>query len=142
MDVASSARIQDGGLPRLRFSRLVWLVLLSQVLSLAVVSTALWDLQKGLSQITARVGQAAYQSFPDTLTGSSADDPNRQRSTLKPPKVRIIGETTQILECITNALQASRQEANGDTADEPDSNCGLLDGDEQRGKVDGPPGEK
>lgn len=134
--------MQDGRLPRLRFSKLVWLVLLSQVLSLAVVSTALWDLQKGLSQITARVGQAAYQSFPDTLTGSSVGDPNRQRPTLKPPNVRIIGNTNIVLECLANAMQASRREASSNTADEQDSNCGLLDGDEQRGKVDGPPGEK
>ena len=91
-------------------------MLLSQILSLAVVSTALWDFQKDLSRLTAGVDKAVYQSLPDTWTGSSTGNPNRQRTTLKPPRVRILGETTLILECIASALQTSRQEANSDAA--------------------------
>ena len=110
MDVASIRRIREGELPRLRFSRVVWLVLLSQVLSLGVVTTALWDLRNNISQIPGGMDAAFSQRPPESLAAPSTGDPNRIRPTLLPP--RIIGETNQILECITNAFQVSRREAN------------------------------
>lgn len=142
--VASSARNWNGGLPRLRFSRVVWLVLLSQVLSLAVVSSALWGFQKDLRQITVGASKSFYQPPPDTLGGLSTGDANRQRPTVVPS--RFIGETNQIIDCIADALlarrMASRRLAEGVDTVEQYGGCDDPDANEQSEKDDGPPGGK
>ena len=104
-------------------------MLLSQVLSLAVVSSVLWDFQKGLSHVTSRVGQAASQYYPGVLTGPSTGDPNIPRPTLRPSKSRIMGKTNQVVECMAYAIRGDRlrirQQAGLDTPDAIDSKCPL-----------------
>ena len=153
MEFASNTRIRNGMLPRLRFSRVVWLILISQVLSLAVVSTILWDFRKDLGNLTIGVDDAFSISGPVTLTGpspeTSSGDPNRPLPTLLPP--RIIGETHRILDCITDALLArrmaarllaSQQLAGSVDPGVQDIKCDEPSPDKQPGKENGPPGGK
>ena len=122
------------------------LVLISQVLSLAVVSTALWEFRNGLNDVTGGINTSISQAAPDTLTGFSTGDPDRQRPTLRPQKVRMIGEANQIVECISNALLARRlasiQEAGSVKAVEPHVDCNRPEPNKQLGKEDEPPGVK
>lgn len=131
-------------MPRLRFSRVVWLILLSQALSLAVVSTALWDFRKDIGVSPISINQTISQFTPDTLTRPSSADLNRPRPTVLPP--RIIGETNRILDCISNALLArrlaARQLAGIIDASEEHIECEDPDLDKQPGKEYGPPGGK
>ena len=124
-------------MPTLKFSKLVWLVLLSQFLSLAVVSSVLWEFQKGVSQVSVDVGSVANQPRSDNTTGSSTGDPNLQRPTIRPPKVRVIGKPNSMLECMVYALGANRQYADRESEVGSAPNPG-----EESGKKDGLPGDK
>lgn len=121
MDFAPGTRLQGGGLPRLRLSRLVCLVLLSQVLRLAVVSTAHWEFKNDQSGLTDWIDEAAMQPPPEKLTGYATDDPVRLRPTLAPP--RVLGEANQIVDCLTNVLRAYYGETSSAAADDQRIDC-------------------
>ncbi len=115
-------------MPRVRLSRLVWLVVVSQALCLAVVTTAFLEIRDGLTQVTIGLDQAASQVVPATLNGHSSGDETGQRPTLIPP--RMIGETNEVLDCMTNILNVVRQGLNSDAADEQRQECALQNSDE------------
>lgn len=110
-------------MPRVRLSRLVWLVVVSQALCLAVVTTALLDIRNGLTQITIDLDRAASQPAPASLSGYSYGNEIGQRPTLIPP--RMIGETNEVLDCMTNILNVVRQGLTSDAADEQRHECAV-----------------
>ena len=98
-------------------------MVVSQVLCLAVVTTALLDIRDGLTQVTIGLDQAASQPAPATLNGYSSGNETGQRPTPIPP--RMIGETNEVLDCMTNILNVVRQGINSDAADEQRQECAV-----------------
>ena len=110
-------------------------MVVSQVLCLAVVTTALLDIRDGLTQVTIGLSQAASQPAPATLNGFSSGDETGQRPALIPP--RMIGETNEVLNCMSNILNVARQGLNSDAADEQRQECALRNADEISGSAAG-----
>lgn len=117
-------------MPRIRLSRAVWLVVISQVLSLAVVSSALWGFQKDLSLITGGVEQATAETPSDgpieiAGTESSAGDSGYQYTELEQP--RFLGKSSLLSECMTYAFWASRHRSVSGIDMEEQGDCDSLD---------------
>ena len=128
------------GLPRIRFSRVVWLILLSQVLSLAVVSSALWGFQKDLSQIPAGFGNVTNEQLLDTTPVLPNHDSSRKHTVLE--SQRFLGEAGMLSECMAYAFWASRGEATFDTSVLKHDNCDSLESIKEDGREARPPGGK